>query len=120
MKFDELAKYFGEIEATSKRLEKTMILAEILKTADLEEIDKLVYLALGGLRPAFDRLEFDMGEALILRAIGATAQDYQKIGDLGELAVKLKQANILTNQQTNASVSEVYLELEKIARDAGS
>lgn len=118
MLFEDLAAYFGKIEATSLRNEKTVILAEILREASSEEVDKLVYLALGGLRPAFDRLEFDMGEALILRVMGATNEQYQKVGDLGELVVKIKPLNQLTIKPL--SISEVYEELEKIARDSGS
>ena len=88
MLFSRLAEYFGKIEATSLRNEKTVILAEILREATPEEVAKLVYLALGGLRPAYDRLEFDMGERMILRAIGATDEQYQEGGDLGELVYR--------------------------------
>ena len=66
MKFSKLADYFGKIEKTTLRNEKTVILTEILKEASTEEVAPLVYLALGGLRPAFDRLEFNMAEAMIL------------------------------------------------------
>jgi DNA ligase-1 len=118
MKFSKLAEYFDRIDKTTLRNVKTVILAEILREASVQEIDKLVYLALGGLRPAFDRLEFDMGEALILRAMGATTQDYQKIGDLGELVGKM---NIDVRRQTiDASVEQMYGELTKIARESGS
>ena len=91
MQFRQLTEYFGKIESTSLRNEKTVILAEILREAKVEEVDKLVYLALGSLRPAFDRLEFNMAEKMILRAMGATNEEYQRVGDLGELVVKIKQ-----------------------------
>lgn len=117
MQFRELAAYFDRIDKTSLRNEKTVILAEIFKAAAVDEIDKLVYLALGGLRPQFDRLEFNMAEKMILRAIGATSEKYQKVGDLGELAFAVTQSHSDTVTQ---SVSEVYERLEKIARDSGS
>jgi hypothetical protein len=53
-------------------------------------VDKLVYLALGSLRPAFDRLEFNMAEKMILRA-PVLRRGVPKGGDLGELVVKIKQ-----------------------------
>ena len=118
MQFRQLTEYFGKIESTSLRNEKTVILAEILREAKVEEVDKLVYLALGSLRPAFDRLEFNMAEKMILRAMGATNEEYQRVGDLGELVVKIKQELGIRKQEL--AVEEVYGELEKIARDSGN
>lgn len=117
MKFSRLAAYFERVEATTLRNQKTEILAELLKEAEQKEVAKLVYLALGGLRPKFDRLEFNMAEKMILRAIGASEKEYQEIGDIGELAKKT------IGQPENSedqSVEEVYQALEVIARDAGS
>ena len=118
MQFRQLTEYFGKIESTSLRNEKTVILAEILREAKVEEVDKLVYLALGSLRPAFDRLEFNMAEKMILRAMGATNEEYQRVGDLGELVVKIKQD--LRFKIYDLSIEDVYGELEKIARDSGN
>lgn len=131
MKFSRLAVFFGQIEATSLRNAKTVILAEILKEAESGEVDKLTYLALGGLRPQFDRLEFNLAEKMILRAIaqsvgklvGEIERDYQRIGDLGELVVQAKQklgSSRGQNQDLGSSVSEAYEQLEKVARDSGA
>ena len=124
MQFSRLVEYFGRIEATSLRNEKTEILAEILHEASSEEIDKLTYLALGGLRPAFDRLEFNMAEKMILRAIGATEKEYQDLGDLGELVVSVKSQSSehspTVTQGSELGVGEIYEQLEKIAMDNGS
>ncbi len=115
MKFSRLVTYFERVEATTLRNQKTEILAELLKEADPDEVAKLVYLSLGGLRPKFDRLEFNMAEKLILRAIGASEKQYQEIGDIGELAKKL-----IPTSPGDQSVQEVYEELETIASDSGS
>jgi len=130
MLFSDLAKDFGRIEQTSLRNEKTMILAEILKEASASEVDKLVYLALGGLRPAFDRLEFNLAEKLIVRAMGVSWGEYKKIGDLGELAIITKAQKFRTSpkvtpacagrQSSELGITQVYGELEKIARESGS
>ncbi len=124
MQFRQLTEYFGKIESTSLRNEKTVILAEILREAKVEEVDKLVYLALGSLRPEFDRLEFNMAEKMILRALGATNEEYQKVGDLGELVERIRQSENSESQRArepeSQTVSEVYGELEKIARDSGN
>lgn len=121
MQFSRLVEYFGKIEATTLRNEKTVILAEILKKASSEEVDKLVYLALGGLRPAFDRLEFNMAEKMIVRAIGVTWDEYLKVGDLGELTVKISNQEVARARHASPlQITEVYEKLEKIAQDSGS
>lgn len=117
MLFARLAEYFQRIEQTSLRNEKTVILAEILAEASVSEIDKLVYLALGGLRPAFDRLEFNLAEKMILRAMGVTLEEYKKVGDLGEVAEKISNPKFSNSQMT---VSQVYGELERTALESGS
>jgi len=127
MKFSRLSEFFGRIESTSLRNAKTVILAEIIKEAELEEVDKLIYLSLGGLRPQFDRLEFNLAEKMILRALGASEEEYNKIGDLGELAVECKshESQSLEHLPTVAQspglgVTEVYRWLKMIAIDSGT
>ncbi len=120
MLWSELCDGLQEIEQTSLRNVKTVKLAEILKVAEEAEVGKLVYLVLGGLRPEYDRLEFNLAEKGIVRALGVDWAEYQKIGDLGEMVVKAKQTNKITSQQTNLNVTEVYGVLERIARESGS
>ncbi|PIW06985.1 hypothetical protein COW38_03755, partial [Candidatus Collierbacteria bacterium CG17_big_fil_post_rev_8_21_14_2_50_45_7] len=79
--------------------------------------DKLVYLALGELRPPFDRLEFNLADKLIVRALGVGWEEYQRVGDLGELAEKITNHKFSNSQMT---VSEVYEQLVRIAKDSGS
>ncbi|MBP9670046.1 ATP-dependent DNA ligase [Candidatus Woesebacteria bacterium] len=125
MKFSRLAEYFGQIESTSLRNAKTVILADILREAEEGEVDKLVYLALGGLRPEFDRLEFNLAEKMILRAVaqsvgklvGEIESEYQQVGDLGELVVKFSNRKFSDSQMT---IGQAYESLEKIASDSGS
>ncbi|HAV39691.1 MAG TPA: DNA ligase, partial [Aquificaceae bacterium] len=58
MTFRELSEFFQRIEQTTSRLEMADILRDLLEKADVEEIDKVVYLTLGELVPAFRGLEF--------------------------------------------------------------
>ncbi len=124
MLFSKLLEYFGQIESTSLRNEKTVILANILKESDKEEVDKLVYLALGGLRPAYDRLEFQMADKMILRALGKTEKEYQEVGDIGELASNTQSQKFRSSpriaQRSELGVGEVYEQLEKIASASGA
>jgi len=47
MKFTVLADYLDRLESTSKRLEITAILTELISNFDVEETEKGVYLILG-------------------------------------------------------------------------
>jgi len=121
MKWSELTSVFARIEGTSLRNTKTEILAELLRRASYSEVDKLVYLALGELRPKYDKLEFNLAEKMILRAIALAAgktisevsQEYKRIGDLGELA------GMIGKRKEERGIREVYRELEKIAQERG-
>ena len=121
MKWSELTSVFARIEGTSLRNTKTEILAELLRRASYSEVDKLVYLALGELRPKYDKLEFNLAEKMILRAIALAAgktisevsQEYKRIGDLGELA------GMIGKRKEERGIREVYRELEKIAQESG-
>ena len=57
MKFAELAEFFSRMENTTKRLELTEILVELLKSTPIEIISKVVYLIQGKLRPNFEGVE---------------------------------------------------------------
>jgi len=78
-------------------------------------------LALGELRPKYDKLEFNLAEKMILRAIALAAgktisevsQEYKRIGDLGELA------GMIGKRKEERGIREVYRELEKIAQESG-
>lgn len=129
MQFSDLAAVFEKIEATTKRLEKTVILAEILRKCEAGETLAIINLSLGQLRPQYDRLEFNLAEKMIVRAIGVAvnelgsmvAKEYKDGGDLGELVYKLIELNKATQQQSSGqSVNEVYEQLERIAQENGA
>ena len=68
MKFNELAIYFDRISKNSSRLEITRILAELFRKLTPEEIEKVVYLLQGRVRPAYEGIDFGMAEKMIVRA----------------------------------------------------
>lgn len=126
MLFSDLTTYFEKIEATTKRLEKTVILAEILKKCEAEETLAIINLSLGQLRPQYDRLEFNLAEKMIVKAIGVAvnqlgsevAKGYKEGGDLGELAYKL--VSQYSRVPVFQSVMSVYEKLVEIAKMHGS
>jgi len=125
MKFKKLAGYFEKIEKTASRLEMTEILAELFKEASVNEIDEIVYLSLGRLRPKYESIEFNMAEKMMLRVISTAygvdlnkvKEIFKKKGDLGEIVEEVGKRSV--NVDKNLSVAEVYKRLMDIAVDEG-
>jgi DNA ligase-1 len=128
MLFREVVDYYEQLEATTKRLEMTDILAALLSMTPPAEIDKVVYMTLGELYPAYVGLELGVAEKLAARAIrqvsGAGEKELNELfsrhGDLGtvaELLLRTKEQTTLFVQEL--TVEEVYGSLEKIAKASG-
>ena len=90
MRYSFVADTYEMIENTTKRLEMTEYLVNLLRNTSQDIIDKLVYLTQGKLHPDFKGVEFGIAEKLTIRAIAkATGQnedeiqiDLKKTGDL--------------------------------------
>ena len=129
MLFSELAKYYEKLEATSSRLGMIDIFAEALKSASVDEIDKIIYMTQGVLAPAFDGVEFGLAEKMAEEAIAIatgytkeeTDRDYKKSGDLGITAENLKSKSKLKPMlQKKYTVIEVYNTMKRISETSGS
>ncbi|PJC31265.1 DNA ligase [Candidatus Roizmanbacteria bacterium CG_4_9_14_0_2_um_filter_36_12] len=92
MKFSELSIYFERISQVSSRLEITRILAELFKKLTPDEIEKVVYLLQGKVRPAYEGIDFGMAEKMIIKAAVSALnieksffeKEFKRIGDLGK------------------------------------
>jgi len=69
MTFKNLVGYLSQLEATASRNRITEILADLLKEASFEEIDKICYLCLGRLAPLYAGVEFNLAEKLMVRVV---------------------------------------------------
>ncbi|MCS6770278.1 MAG: ATP-dependent DNA ligase [Candidatus Caldarchaeum sp.] len=128
MLFRELVDYYERLEATTKRLEMTDILAELLSKAPAKIIDKVVYMTLGELYPAYVGVELGVAEKLALKAVrqvsGAGEKAVNELlsrhGDAGTVAMLLlrskEQTTLFAEELT---VEDVYSSLEKIAKASG-
>src|SRR4030065_796192 len=100
MKFKELAKYLHKLESTASRNEMTKILANLFKQTTATEIDKVIYLLLGGIAPRYKEVVFNMADKMVIRAIAkAYKKDatevmrlYKLKGDIGDVAYELSQS----------------------------
>ena len=128
MKFAEIAEFFERMEVTSKRLELTEILVELLKSTPIDVISKVTYLIQGKLRPNFEGVELGIAERLAMKAISKSAgvsmkkiEDGYKVGwDLGVTAANiLKQKTQTTFSAESITLERVYDTLFKIAKLEG-
>jgi DNA ligase-1 len=129
LKYSSIAEAYEKIEATTKRLEMTDYLVEILKETPTNLIDKVVYLTQGKLYPDFVGIEIGIAEKLAIRAVARSAghrekdieEDTQKTGDLGETAQKfMEKKTQATFFSSPLTVERVYETLDKIANSTGS
>jgi len=115
MRYKKLAELYEALSSTTKRLEKTDILASFLYT--LPDSDKdVLYLLLGDIYPEYDERKIGISHQLVIKAISkATGTDESKvtkewkfIGDLGKVAEKLiknkKQSTLASHILTTEKV----------------
>jgi len=129
LRYSSIADAYEKIEATTKRLEMTDYLVEILKETPTSLIDKVVYLTQGKLYPDFVGIEIGIAEKLAIRAVAKAAghrenhieKDVQKTGDLGETTQKfMEKKTQATFFSTLLTVQRVYETLDKMAKSTGS
>lgn len=132
MEYKLIAETYKKIENTTKRLEMTDYLVELLKKTPKDVIDKVVYLTQGKLYPDYKGIELGLAEKLAMKAIskatGFMEKDLekmlQKIGDLGlvaEESIKKKSQMTLFSfgEEKKLTVEKVYENFEKIAMAGG-
>ncbi len=129
MKYSEIADAYEKIEATTKRLEMTDLLVDLLKRTPKEIIDKVVYLTQGKIYPDFVGIEIGVAERLAVKALARASgrreseieESLQKTGDIGETAQKMITAKKqLTFFQQPLTVQRVYETLDKMAKASGA
>ena len=128
MEFSIIAEIFERMESTTKRIELTNLLVELLKKTPKKIIPNAVYLLQGIIRPNFEGVELGVAEKLAIRAISKSSglsikkieDDYKKCGDLGLTAsniLKLKTQTTFTAEKI--TLERVYETLFRIAKLEG-
>jgi DNA ligase-1 len=128
LKFDKLADIFEKIEATTKRLEITDLLANLLKETPREVVDQVIYLSQGKLYPDYIGIELGIADKLVIKAIALASGKneetvlsiYKNSGDLGEVAEEiLRKKAQMALIKAPLTVETVYRSFEKIAEVIG-
>ena len=129
MKYRAIAEAYEKIEATSKRLEMTDLLVDLLKKTPRDIIGKVAYLTQGKLYPDFLGIEIGVAEKLALKALARATgtresilnDDLRKTGDIGETGQKfIGSKKQVTFFQEALTVQKVYETLDKVAKTSGS
>ena len=124
-----IADAYERIEATTKRLEMTSLLVDLLKATPKDAIAKVVYLTQGKIYPDFVGLEIGVAEKLAIRALSRASgrteteieTDLRKSGDVGETAQTfLTKKRQVTFGHKTLTVEGVYETLDKMAKTTGS
>lgn len=126
MKFAKLCEYFERIEGTSKRLEKTEILAELLKKIEGGEVRAVINLALGQLEAPYQRKQFNLAEKMLIRAIAQSVRRevgdvtalFKSIGDIGRVVQDIGRDK--DQKRSGMAILDLYQELVLLASEAGT
>ena len=124
MKFSEVTKSFEELSKTTKRLELSSILVDLMKESG-DDLKTLVYLMQGKLAPDYQGIETGVSEKIIIKALSSVSglaeeeigSRLVKEGDIGELVESImstkRQASLETQELTVRSVHESLMKLSE-------
>jgi DNA ligase 1 len=129
MKISKFSGYLKKLDETTKRLEITDILTQLISELKVDETDKAIYLTLGYLRAAFESNKFNIAEKTMIRVLEqayATTKkpklreeiikSYKEKGDLGNVVYELAPEKAIKNPE----ISDVYQKLYEVALTEGN
>lgn len=123
MRYASLVAVYEALDATSKRLEKTHLLAEFLKTVPDSDLERTLLLLRGRPFPQWDKRTLGVSSKLAVKAVAIASGETERLvtdawrrqGDLGKVAVALvgkkKQATLASSELT---VKELFDTLRRL------
>jgi len=127
MQYKALAGAYAQLEKTTKRLEKTSILATFISKIPDTDLDHVMLLLQGRVFPQWDSREIGMSTQLLLKAIATATgmpharieESWAKTGDLGETAAeftrKKMQATLFSQELTTKKVFDNLLKAATVS-----
>jgi len=128
MKYQELVNVYESIAATTKRLEKTDILADFFKKVNVKTLPQIVLMALGTVFPPWSEEEQGLADKLLMKAIAdvvgtsiSSVEDQVRLqGDIGGAAEELyKKKSQTTFFSKPLEIDFVFGNLRKLAKISG-
>ncbi len=126
--YEKLVELYQELESTTKRLEKTFLIAKFLSKCQEEDLESVILLLQGRVFPEWDPREIGIASKLIIRAlsritgikIATIESEWARQGDLGlvakNIAKRKKQSTLFSRKLTTINVLTV---MRKIALQEG-
>ena len=123
MKYSSLCEVYEKLDGTTKRLEKTYYISQLLKKTSSEDIETILLLLQGTLYHPWEDGELGVANRLVLKAINTSTgielsrleQEWKKTGDLGKVTenfVKKKRQATLFSK--DISVKKVFDNLRRL------
>jgi len=126
MRFSTFSKHLEVIEKLASRNEITVVLADLFKLLDKDEIGSALYLMQGRVAPLYESVEFGMAEKSVAKsAINAMNlekkffdNELKKIGDVG-MTVEFFKKQYSTLEEEDLELSKVFEQLKLLASENG-
>lgn len=123
MKLAVLVDYFARLEASGRRLTAVTLVAELLGRLTERELEPVVNLLQGQLRPPYEGVEFGVGERMLTEILASAygvsgtlvTKRYKQAGDLGLVAEALA-----PDRRAGLTVSTAVHALGEIAAAGGT
>ncbi len=128
-KYESMVEVYQALDSTTKRLEKTDILAEFFSDIDPELLPVVTIMALGRVFPVWSEEELGIGSKLLMKAIssvvGVTPEDVEdQVRDQGDIGtaseVLFKKRTQTTFFSQPLTIGMVYTNLRKISSVSGN
>jgi len=124
MRFSELCDVYLAVSKTTKRLEKTALLVNLLKATPDKDMADILMLLKGRVYPEWEKTQIGISGKLAIKAIALATgesetkivQQFKKLGDIGEVAqalVQKKKQHTLASQDLD--VEDVVKGVRKLA-----
>ncbi|MBN1275711.1 ATP-dependent DNA ligase [Candidatus Woesearchaeota archaeon] len=128
MDYEKLAAVYDALSNTSKRLEKTALLADFLQGTPAAELERVILLLQGRVFPLWDKRVLGLSEKLLVKAIAASSgaserqviDTWRDLGDIGRVAESLlEKKSQSTLFSEDLTVKAVFDNLRKVASSEG-
>jgi DNA ligase-1 len=128
MLYKELVDLYELLDSTTKRLQKTVYLSELIKKTGSEELSYIIALAQGKVFPDWEDKKIGVATRIVIKSINKSTgisekeieNEWKREGDLGSVAEKLikkrKQSSLFPRK---LGVREVYDNLRSLADAEG-
>jgi DNA ligase 1 len=131
MEYDKLVELYESLDSTTKRLEKTDILADFLSMVGYKDpkiLPVVTFLSLGRIFPTWSEEELGIGSKLLMKAIslvvgvtpGEVEDQMRDSGDIGSASEKLLERKVQSTLfRRPLTIEKVHQNLVKIADTTG-